>query len=138
MSHSIFADASPELKYILECSKALADKRYEEAMLIFQKGLVESEQQADRIRVSELITLLRFLLLEIELNLGADFAVRWRKMAELPAQKTEEPNCSFCAKKQSEVLKIIAGHGAFICDECIRRSLDILISSLASLDSHGK
>lgn len=34
--------------------------------------------------------------------------------------------CSFCGKKQHEVLKLIAGPMAFICDECINLCLDIL------------
>jgi ATP-dependent Clp protease ATP-binding subunit ClpX len=29
-----------------------------------------------------------------------------------------EPACSFCGKKQSEVMVLIAGARAFICDEC--------------------
>jgi hypothetical protein len=28
--------------------------------------------------------------------------------------------CSFCAKPSSEVAKVIAGPGVYICDECIR------------------
>jgi hypothetical protein len=31
----------------------------------------------------------------------------------------EEPLCSFCAKKQFQVNKLIAGYGGFICNECI-------------------
>ena len=35
--------------------------------------------------------------------------------------KSEERQvrCNFCGKKQSEVQRLIAGNGAFICDECI-------------------
>ena len=28
------------------------------------------------------------------------------------------PACSFCGKKQSEVMQLVAGPQAFICDEC--------------------
>ena len=34
--------------------------------------------------------------------------------------------CSFCGKRRSEVLKIIAGPSAYICNECIRLCNDIL------------
>ena len=34
--------------------------------------------------------------------------------------------CSFCAKKQHEVRKIIAGNGAHICDECVELCNDII------------
>ena len=38
----------------------------------------------------------------------------------------ENLNCSFCGKRQNEVLKLIAGPVAFICDECITLCVDIL------------
>lgn len=31
----------------------------------------------------------------------------------------ENLECSFCAKGQNEVRKLIAGHGVYICDECV-------------------
>ena len=34
--------------------------------------------------------------------------------------------CSFCGKSQHEVLRLIAGPEAFICDECIELCNDIL------------
>ena len=38
-----------------------------------------------------------------------------------PRKNGEEPRhyCSFCGKNQEEVHKLIAGHGVYICDECI-------------------
>ena len=33
--------------------------------------------------------------------------------------KTNFPRCSFCAKRQEEVRKLIAGPGVYICDDCI-------------------
>ena len=37
-----------------------------------------------------------------------------------------EPVCSFCGKRQHEVLRMIAGIDAFICDECIMMCNDII------------
>jgi ATP-dependent Clp protease ATP-binding subunit ClpX len=34
--------------------------------------------------------------------------------------------CSFCGKAQSEVNRLIAGNGAYICDECVRLCMDIV------------
>jgi len=34
--------------------------------------------------------------------------------------------CSFCGKSQCEVLKLVAGPAAFICDECIELCRDII------------
>lgn len=33
--------------------------------------------------------------------------------------KDDDLSCSFCSKSQSEVKKLIAGHGVYICDECV-------------------
>ena len=34
--------------------------------------------------------------------------------------------CSFCGKTQDKVVKLIAGPGVFICDECIGICLEII------------
>ena len=34
--------------------------------------------------------------------------------------------CSFCAKHESEIAKIIAGPGIYICNECVQACNDIL------------
>ena len=34
--------------------------------------------------------------------------------------------CSFCAKPEQEVAKVIAGPGIYICNECVRLCNDIL------------
>lgn len=39
---------------------------------------------------------------------------------------TPETRCSFCAKQEREVSKIIAGPGIYICDGCVARCNDIL------------
>lgn len=34
--------------------------------------------------------------------------------------------CSFCGKPQSQVMRLIAGNGAYICDECVRLCMSII------------
>ena len=41
-------------------------------------------------------------------------------------EKNDEPRCSFCGRPQSEVKKLIAGPGVYICDECITVAQHIL------------
>lgn len=41
--------------------------------------------------------------------------------------------CSFCGKSQSQVNKLIAGPGVYICDECVRLSNDILTEELVTV-----
>jgi len=44
----------------------------------------------------------------------------------LVKDRTEEPKCSFCGRSQSEVQKLIAGPGVYICDECVTVAQHIL------------
>jgi hypothetical protein len=39
-----------------------------------------------------------------------------------------QPRCSFCTKPSSEVEKVIAGPGVYICNECVGLCNDILES----------
>jgi ATP-dependent Clp protease ATP-binding subunit ClpX len=46
--------------------------------------------------------------------------------------------CSFCGKSHSEVKKLIAGPGVYICNECIDVCSNILEKELGGLPSKGK
>lgn len=53
---------------------------------------------------------------------------------ETTAEPTAEPqrtavNCSFCQKLSSQVDKMIAGPGVFICNECVGLCVEILQSA---------
>lgn len=41
-------------------------------------------------------------------------------------QTTNELKCSFCGKPQSQVRRLVAGPGVYICDECIEMCMDIV------------
>ncbi len=43
--------------------------------------------------------------------------------------------CSFCSKEQEEVRKLIAGQNAFMCDECVELSVEIIRQESAFTDS---
>ena len=42
-----------------------------------------------------------------------------------------ELHCSFCGKSQSEVKKLVAGRGVYICDECIEVCINIVADEMA-------
>jgi ClpX C4-type zinc finger len=42
-----------------------------------------------------------------------------RPLTEMSRPKAESPRCSFCGKTSLEVLKLVAGPSALICDECV-------------------
>jgi ATP-dependent protease Clp ATPase subunit len=45
--------------------------------------------------------------------------------------RVRQLRCSFCLKVESEVAKVIAGPGSYICDECVARCVQILDSEPA-------
>ncbi|MDC9715344.1 MAG: ATP-dependent Clp protease ATP-binding subunit ClpX [Gammaproteobacteria bacterium] len=54
------------------------------------------------------------------------------------AENTKELNCSFCGKAKSEVNRLVAGPGVYICNECIESCYDLLEeqASQAVIDAH--
>jgi ATP-dependent protease Clp ATPase subunit len=42
--------------------------------------------------------------------------------------------CSFCGKTQKQVIKLIAGPGVYICDQCIDLCNQIIVDELAEGD----
>ena len=47
--------------------------------------------------------------------------------------------CSFCGKSQDDVKQLIAGPTVFICDECVRLCMDIVVAEqLTSVDPSEK
>jgi hypothetical protein len=46
-------------------------------------------------------------------------------MGEGPDRRRDAP-CSFCGKQQSQVRKLVAGPGVFICDQCIELCMEVI------------
>ncbi|MCL1829475.1 MAG: ATP-dependent Clp protease ATP-binding subunit ClpX [Oscillospiraceae bacterium] len=47
----------------------------------------------------------------------------------------KQVRCSFCGKLKSEVLRMIAGNGSYICDECVRLCMSIVDDSCIGAES---
>lgn len=47
----------------------------------------------------------------------------------LPDTLTELARCSFCGKPDTEVAKLVAGPGVYICNECVALSASIIDGS---------
>ena len=47
-------------------------------------------------------------------------------MSDKYDQGEQEFRCSFCGKPQSQVRRLIAGPGVYICDECVKMVSDII------------
>jgi len=50
---------------------------------------------------------------------------------------SEELCCSFCGKSQSEVKKLIAGRGVYICDECIQVCINIVADEMEEIEKEN-
>ena len=50
----------------------------------------------------------------------------------LPDPPAELVRCSFCGKPNTEVDKLVAGPGVYICDECVALAASIVDGSLSS------
>lgn len=46
--------------------------------------------------------------------------------------------CSFCGKSQSEVKKLVAGRGVYICDECIQVCINIVADEMNEIEKENK
>lgn len=46
-------------------------------------------------------------------------------------------HCSFCGKSQSEVKKLVAGRGVYICDECIEVCINIVADEMSEMAKDG-
>lgn len=46
--------------------------------------------------------------------------------------------CSFCGKSQSEVKKLVAGRGVYICDECIQVCISIVTDEMNEIEKEQK
>lgn len=53
-------------------------------------------------------------------------------------KRTSNLVCSFCAKTQEEVRKLVAGPGVYICDECVDLCNDILTEELDGVPTYAQ
>ncbi|MEV8626094.1 ClpX C4-type zinc finger protein [Streptomyces sp. NPDC051079] len=50
---------------------------------------------------------------------------------------TGPPHCSFCGKPSSDVKKLVAGPGVYICDDCVALAEQIVADTLGQHSSQG-
>lgn len=64
-------------------------------------------------------------------EISAEKAKSAQRIAEAQLEESKSPKptmyCSFCAKSQHDVRKLIAGPSSFICDECVELCMQIII-----------
>lgn len=53
----------------------------------------------------------------------------------LPSTKSPIADCSFCGKSNTEVMRIVAGPGVYICNECVALCAEIISQVKEAPDS---
>jgi len=115
------------------CTAGVGDAGVLSSLLTFAKKRASADKQGDGSRSN--ITLRVGGMADIDdetnehlewfvrqVNVGDEIFIRIIERAESdppPSKETSYLRCSFCERKQSEVLKLVAGPHAFICNECV-------------------
>lgn len=73
--------------------------------------------------------------LENTLKTALTAAAEAVKSAVMPAEPAKTLYCSFCAKSQHEVAKLIAGPAVFVCDECVALCTKIIEGTYVPADT---
>ena len=56
----------------------------------------------------------------------------------MPKNDVKNIRCSFCGKQQSQVERLVAGNGAYICNECIHLCMSIVDEQYAATAAAGR
>jgi hypothetical protein len=117
-----------QFDFLSDCSHAISEERYREALEIFLDGVVGAIEAGKAVNSQHLMMQLLLIAEELESTLKTAFGADWQDRIAIPEVPAEQKKirCSFCGKAHEEVLKIIAGPTVFICNECIALSNEIL------------
>ena len=55
----------------------------------------------------------------------------------MPRKEDQSIRCSFCGKRETQVERLIAGPGVYICSECVQACVQLLQDDLR-VDHRGK
>ncbi len=116
-----------ESLFFQQASEAILKQSHEEAFTFLEKGLaIARERFASQSDVVQLIAEVFGTIVLLES--GFKKTVGNLSAIEVPHEPDAEV-CSFCGKARSSALRVVAGPGVFICEECIRICLQVLEST---------
>ena len=124
MTENNSTQSNPDFSYIANSLNAVHDGRYRDGVTILRDGLEQQARSDDPIDVKELVKHINSALSYLEFRLENASLER-----QMTGDNETERRCSFCAKKQNEVARLMAGPGVFICDSCVNAYSKILQST---------
>src|SRR4029078_472645 len=110
----------------VECADLITEQHYARALKFFQLAVsrfLESKSTPKRTEIARQLLQIGTVLEE---TLKKAYSDPWEQ--EIPQFNDEqsESSCSFCAKAEHEVRRLIAGPAVQLCDECVDLSLGII------------
>jgi len=103
----------------VECADLITEQHYARALKFFQLAVsrfLESKSTPKRTEIARQLLQIGTVLDE---TLKKAYGDRWEQEIPQFTDEQSESSCSFCAKAEHEVRRLIAGPAVQICNECV-------------------
>lgn len=113
-------------EFFAEGTAALARQEYEQALNIFKDGLINEYVHRSESGDKKLWFAFYATVELLEHQLRKAYGESWERKIPKLEITSRDLACSFCGKRQLEVVQLIAGANAYICDGCVTTCNEIL------------
>jgi hypothetical protein len=120
----------------VECADLVNDQKYGAALSLFQQAVGRFLESKSAPKRGEVARELLQIGTALEETLKRAIGDEWDKHIPKFEDVSKAASCSFCAKSQSEVRKLVAGPSVHICDECIVLCNNILAGETDSAETN--
>jgi hypothetical protein len=120
----------------VECADLVNDQKYGAALRLFQQAVGRFLESKSAPKRGEVARELLQIGTALEETLKRAIGDEWDKHIPKFEDVTKAASCSFCAKGQSEVRKLVAGPSVHICNECIVLCNNILAGETDSAETN--
>ena len=124
---------SPSDFGFIECADLIAEQHYARALKFFQLAVSRFLESKSTPKRTEIARQLLHIGTALEETLKKAYGDSWEQQIPQFTDEQAESSCSFCAKREHEVQRLIAGPAVQICNECVD-----LCSSIIQDESENK
>jgi len=110
---------SPSDFGFMACADLISEQHYARALKYFQLAVTRFLESKSTPKRTEIARQLLHIGTALEETLKKAFGDSWEQHIPQFVDKQAELSCSFCAKGEHEVPRLIAGLGVQICNECV-------------------